>query len=281
MIRPNYWGVVMLSKPLTTAVLVVLMSAGAAQAQSLSRLGGPANLPPSGFDGQQFVDARGCLFMRAGFGANVTWVPRVDRSRNPICGYPPTFDAATLAAVETAMAPDPEAQAPLVSQDAPAPVVTAASPEPLRLTTVPKPPKGYRLAWTDDRLNPMRGIGTAEGQAQQDRVWTRDVPARLVDATPAKAEKPVGQVTVSTMSAPEGSLRALVQVGSFADPANARRSQDRLVALGLPVATGHVTAKGKALTVVYAGPFDTAGAAQAALAAARGAGFDDAMLRMN
>lgn len=272
MIRPNYWGVVMLPKLPLVAVVAALLSAGAVQAQSLSRLGGPANLPPSGFDGQQFVDARGCLFMRAGFGANVTWVPRVDSGHNPICGYPPTFAAATLQAVEKAMAPDPEAAPPDVAAPA-APVPAPA--------TIPKPPKGYRLAWTDDRLNPLRGIGTAEGQAQQDRLWTRQVPAQLVAATPRVAGKPAARVAVSTMSAPEGDLRAFVQVGSFGDPANARRAGETLAALGLPVATGRLTRQGKVLTVVYAGPFSAADTARAGLAAARAAGFGDAVLRMN
>lgn len=278
MIRPNYWGVVMLPKLPFVAIVAALLSAGAVQAQSLSRLGGPANLPPQGFDGQQFADARGCLFMRAGFGANVTWVPRVDSHHIPLCGFPPSFDAATLTAVEAAMAPDPEAAPPVVA----APVVAAAVAAPVQKpATIPKPPKGYRLAWTDDRLNPMRGIGTAQGQAQQDLVWTRQVPAQLVAAAPRTADKPAARVAVSTMSAPEGDLRAFVQVGSFGDPANARRAGDRLAALGLPVATGRVTRQGKVLTVIFAGPFSEAKVARAGLAAARAAGFDDAVLRMN
>lgn len=428
MIRPNYWGVVMLSKVLSRAALATVLLAGAAQAQSLSQLGGPANLPPAGFDGQQFVDARGCLFMRAGFGANVTWVPRVDRSHKPLCGYPPSFGPAVVAAVEAAMAPDPEASAPEVAAAAPAPAAPAAqapaqpaavavaapAPQPSRpkggfwaalfgapaqqaaaapasqpavaapaapaapvlatapvgpqatriqcftsaprlervllrtggtalvctrgdgtltgwrpprfpqgsgvgaalnqpalsdsvlsgatvlgaptttmartaaANAVPTPPAGYRLAWTDDRLNPLRGQGTAQGQAQQDQVWTRDIPAVLVAQAPqqpAAAQPAAAQVTVSTMSAPaepaapQATGARYVQVGSFALPENAEAAKARLRALGLPVSTSKITRKGKALTVVYAGPFTATAAAQSALQSARGAGFADAILK--
>ncbi|MEL7344999.1 MAG: hypothetical protein AAFN59_09085 [Pseudomonadota bacterium] len=46
--------------------------------------------------------------------------------------------------------------------------------------STPLIPKGYRLAWTDDRLNPLRGIGTPQGDAQMRLIWTDDVPAKLV-----------------------------------------------------------------------------------------------------
>ena len=441
MIRPNYWGVVMLFKVLSQAMLASVLLASAASAQSLSQLGGPANLPPPGFTGQQFVDSRGCVFMKAGFGSNVTWVARVSRDYRPLCGFPPSFGQAVIAAVEAAMAPDPEAGPPpsepatppvqvaTVAPEAPqaaapspqvttqrpqggflamlfgpqtrraaqtrpaaqaAPIIPAmpvqvaapaapTAPPAQQLATaplgdeaariqcftqaprlervllrsggtalvctrgdgtltgwrpprfpqgagvgaalgqpalsdgvmagatmlgaptssnartaaanaVPTPPKGYRLAWTDDRLNPLRGQGTAQGQAQQDQVWTRDIPAVLVAQTPQAqapaARQPAAQVTVSTMSAPateaaqpQAGGTHYVQVGSFGLPENAEGAKARLRALGLPVSTSQITRKGKVLQVVYAGPFSGAAAAQQALAATRGAGFSDAILR--
>ena len=92
-------------------------------------------------------------------------------------------------------------------------------------------------------------------------------------------------VTRSTKSAPaEAAPRAaaggiFVQVGSFGVPANAAGASSRLAALGLPVALSKGRIRGKAVQVVLAGPFGSAADAQAALRAARGAGFGDAFLR--
>lgn len=299
----------------------------------------PAELPPPGYKGEQYVDSAGCVFLRAGVGERVTWVARISRERRQMCGLSPTLaPAVAVAAPEPEVvaieAPAPALQArapaqssapkvaravaapavevPLVNVVCPAhaPVAKRFSlkaggtkvlciPEGVEIETVVLP-KGYREAWTDDRLNPLRGIGTAEGEAMQERVWTRKVPARLVAEATAQAEataaavpltrapaKPTGTTvrktsatTLSTSTAPvETTGRYLVQVGSFGVPANAQRTRERLVALGLPVTGGKGSIKGQPVQVVYAGPFAGVEAARAALRAVRGAGFGDAFLR--
>lgn len=62
-------------------------------AQSTSAI--PAEFPPTSFAGNQFVDSKGCAFIRAGVGGAVTWVPRVDRKRQQLCNFQPSFAAAT------------------------------------------------------------------------------------------------------------------------------------------------------------------------------------------
>jgi hypothetical protein len=69
------------------------LGAGAA-AQSLRGAELPAEFPPLAFEGLQFVDSRGCVFIRAGFEDAPTWVPRLTRDRRQVCGFDPTFGTA-------------------------------------------------------------------------------------------------------------------------------------------------------------------------------------------
>lgn len=405
------------------AFLALSIGAGAALAQSAADVGGPRERPPASFAGQQFVDSRGCVFLRAGLGGTVNWVPRVDANRRAMCGYPPTFGgSAKPAPTAVAQAPEPAPMAP-DAKPAPAPVRTAGEPSPetympapvrgvapmpaATMPVAPRPmavstsapvaaprpvmqverpgsgrkiactsaapvaqrlqltnggtvvvctrgdgtleglrapaypagsrvgasieapgrvvplgqpsgvgdgtpgrvvrddvavPDGYKLAWEDDRLNPLRGVGTAAGQAQQDQVWTRQVPARLTTDRPqgffaflqprqrvVTGSKSPGveatRVALSTKSEPAAQVRAAsgvgayVQVGSFGVPSNADGAAARLAALGLPVARSNGRIGGKSVQVVLAGPFGSAAEAQAALRSARGAGFGDAFIR--
>lgn len=412
------WGVMMIFKVLSVAVLAALSLPMAGEARTVAQVGAPAELPPASFKGQQYVDSRGCVFLRAGFDGRVNWVPRVGRDRKAICTAQPTFGPRPAIEVAADEAPEvvapqvvaprvvaPVARTPVVRTQVGAPLATiaslpaarvvaprvvaprvAAAPAPVapvgvvapgsryevvpsaggsgrqigcytsapvaervRLRTggsvvvctrgdgtltgwrppiypagagvgaalsdqvvargtssgatvaaggyaqaevvIPKPPKGYKLAWTDDRLNPQRGQGTAEGWAAQDQVWTRDVPAVLVaDQRKVKKRKAAkaGGVTVSTKSVATAPVVArskavaggvLVQVGTFGVAANAAGAGARLQALGLPVAKARISREGRDLQIVYAGPFGSVAEAQRAVAAARGAGFADAFIR--
>lgn len=351
------------------AALLCLVSASPMVAQS-----GPAELPPSDFSGQQYVDSRGCVFLRAGYGGQVQWVQRINSARQPLCGYPPTFGAVVIEmADETASAPAAPAveakpvvvaqpvvaappvvrvAAPVVQQPA-ARVAAAATgpgpgqigcyksaPVPMRvrlidggtvvvctkgdgtmngwrppvypagapvgaslniprvagyqMTTggqvlpttraaaaavaIPAIPEGYVAASNASRLNPQRGVGTVAGQAQQDQIWTRAVPAQEVAA--AQPAKPAARTSASTSGNPTAATGSLyVAVGTFGVAANAAGVVATLQSLGLPAAKSQMTRNGKQLQVVYAGPFASTSAAQAALAAARGAGFSDAFIR--
>lgn len=427
-------------KIITVAVFAAVAGLNVAHGQTIAQIGSPAEQPPAGFKGDQFIDSRGCVFMRISSGGNMGWYPRVNKNHKVVCGMPPTFGAKpVIEMADAAPAPQPvpatkpaasvvvptqpaavplPAVAPVVRYAPAKPTTTVASqmvptaaPVVVPVAVAPQPapyvavaparyqvttsngippgkigcfrsapvaevvllrdggtavvctrgdgtatgwrspiypnnapvgaalsggsavrpavvahtvaapvavaavapltytvPKGYKLAWDDDRLNPMRGVGTATGQAQQDQIWTKTVPAKLIaegySAQAANApvyvttrKKAASTLTVASMNAPTAPAVAAkpakaakaakaapagnlwVQVGSFGVPANAQSASDRLANLGLSVGKSGITKGGKALQIVFAGPFSSAAEAQSAVTLVRKAGFSDAFIR--
>lgn len=422
----------MLFKILPSALLAAAASVSIANAQGRP----PAELPPAGFAGQQYVDSRGCLYIRAGHGGQVNWVARIDRSRRAVCGQTPST-AKMAAANRELAAPAPEpvavpaarpaaaAGGVAVAQYAPPPVQYGA-PTPLRpqqvappvvavpqprqqqlaqgygandgylhgwyrqvppeydnnlnpnttparrgvttptvgghppllrrehgcpadapigriypladgrnimlcsnqphtlrnisqeqaqqryapalaqgggyvggqtpvgitpnlrmvqgdryepVTDLMTPPPGYRAAWRDDRLNPNRARGTQAGHQQMQQVWTDEVPQNLTHPAYAQPRRVAAASSKNTPVPRAVAGARFVQVGSFGVPENANRAVARLQSMGLPVQVTRSQIRGKPVQVVRAGPFGDEAQAHAALGAARGAGFGDAILR--
>lgn len=276
-----------------------------AEAQNLRNASAPAETPPAAFKGKQYVDSRGCVFIRAGHSGRVTWVPRVTRDRKQICnarpsvapkvasatprtkgkvvrGKPPKnaqVISRTVKVVKPKAAPKPTATRVVRKAAAAAPKAktqtrtrvvrqqpkaqqrvvrrqAAAAQQPQRQVqrqpkaaarcagasdfsaqfinkgarcgpqtgaarsvvseelspqsrntsgaqrnsprTGPKgvnrkiaqarmpAPKGYKRAWKDDRLNPLRGVGTTSGKGQMNLVWSKTVPRYLIDPATGK-----------------------------------------------------------------------------------------------
>lgn len=111
------------------AVIAGSFGIGALQAQTFRTQ--PNEYPPASYKGKQFVDSSGCVFIRAGIDGNVTWVPRVSRKRQGVCGFKPTNvgtaaaspPAQTTAPVQITLNDAPAAQ--------PAARVAAVQPRPM------------------------------------------------------------------------------------------------------------------------------------------------------
>ena len=124
--------------------------------------------------------------------------------------------------------------------------------------TAPAP--GYVRAFDDGRVNLQRGL-----------------PAAAV--VPQVVAQPEARISSRNVPQPTTNAHRYVQVGTYGNPANADNAVARLQALGLPVGRMRVTRNGQVYQAIAAGPFGSASALNAALQAARSAGYSDAFTR--
>lgn len=246
---------------------------------------GPAELPPSSFEGREFVDSQGCAFLRSTFGTEVTWIPRFGPDRQPVCDAEPT----TFAQDDTPAAPVP------VETATPRPTVApVAQPAP-----VPAP---RRTAAAQPRRAAAPSLPRADASGRHPNCPASAPYGQLVDTTlgrplvrcvtsPALFLAPVHNGAVhdphAPIALPDGSPArqtshaapargsSFVQVGSFAVPGNATRLRARLQQAGMPAQIY----PSRGLHVVTVGPFASGTGAQSALSTVRYMGFSDAFLR--
>ena len=250
----------------TTALGVCLMMSTAGWAQINGPA--PAELPPEGFAGREFVDSRGCVFMRTTFAGEVTWVPRYGPDRQIVCGETPTL---TELAEDTALA-----------EEEATPAATA------HVQVVPQPAQAAPAAPRRTARAPQRrALPQADASGRHPSCPAKAPYGELVTSVSGRAlvrcvTSPAlfeGQYFDHPVQAPRVAQLprhgAMVQVGSFAVPSNATRLRARLQDAGLPVRLHHV----RGLSVVSVGPYHDRGQAHSALSQVRHMGFHDAFLR--
>lgn len=171
---------------ITSVVVASSLSSGAVLAQSSASAGVPAEFPPASFTGRQYVDSKGCVFVRAGIDGNVTWVPRLARSRQQICGFQPSLGA------QVAKAPSGSAAGPAAQSSAkvtPAPVAKPAAKPTAKpaAVIVAKPATAATKA-------PQKTAPKAQPQIVRAPASVPSVPAKpvkVVTAQPKPLVKPV------------------------------------------------------------------------------------------
>ena len=276
------------------ACLVVFVVPHPVFSQTLAQASGPANQPPAGFSGRSFVDAEGCVYIRAGRAGTVSWVPQVTRNARLVCGFQPTFATAPSQPTQRAAA--------IQAREAAAPIAQVAASVSTPVQQSYNPPKGYVTVWKDGRLNPNRGPRSAKGDKQMAAVWTNDVPMKM-RAVSTKTSVPMvtkdarqrrssvadvvgtlkNKYLLSTKS-PDTPILAqaeagrFIQVGTFAQSANAARAVTHVRALGFLAKREATTLGGQAVSVVLAGPV-LPGQAANVRAKMRAAGYADAFVR--
>ena len=136
---------------------LALIAAPLVAQRSVSQSPVPAEQPPASFSSSQYVDSEGCVYIRVGRGEQTSWVPRVNRAREVVCGYRPSLSGNTQVATASAPAsPTPSRVVDLTANmQNPAPTIRVAAP---RTTTVSAAPTTTAIRTIAPSAAPVRTV---------------------------------------------------------------------------------------------------------------------------
>lgn len=247
----------MLFKVVIAAWLVAVGASGSAVAQGRGAIDGPAENPPTSYSGKQFVDSKGCVYIRTGYGGDIIWAPRLTSERKALCGYRPTISRTRNATIPAAV----------IVASAGAAAVQSSRQSPAIA------PKGFKTAWHDGRLNNIRGPRTAAGDAQMAAVWTNTLPRRLVGANAVSSAVSSKIIPVKMGAGQVGSGNYYIQLTAIEDLQNIKANFRWLRTVGLPGGLMKSNRSGKEIQLVLAGPFNVQADLERAMTMVQGAGY--------
>ncbi len=229
------WGQGMkFTRVLAVSVIAVSMGLITAEAKTLREAEIPAEYPPASYTGKQYVDSRGCVYIRAGIDGMTNWVPRVTRDRGVLCGYQPSLAKSATPPVQAPAKPVPVIE----PKPAPKPAVKPVA-KPVQVVT--QAPKAAPV-----RVAPKAAPVKAKPVAPTPR------PARkVVQVTPAQpvqpaAVKPVVKAAPTPVSGNARRLAPPTKVTSCEGVTGISRYYAGVSTDGMPVRCGpqsdpHVT----------------------------------------
>jgi hypothetical protein len=186
-------------------------------AQSLRDNAEPAEVPPESYRGNQYVDSNGCVFIRAGVDGATTWVPRVSRAREVICGFQPTQVAgATRPAsqqrpqavlIEPDPAPQAEAQTAAASRTAAPSETQSATPRETAARTTAPAPRVTRPAAPRRAGAPMETVASLPARPATPRPAAAASAPAAEEAAAAPAAAPVRKTVAQSQSQSQSQSR--------------------------------------------------------------------------